>query len=145
MINESIRNPNVILNSMTEIKDRKEFFSLNVPKLVVNNKNYLMYMSRAAIPSSKFGTFEYGLKQVCMYSFPRKDLIKFGKTKKKTFFEYYEDIEILRFLEMDFKVKMVKVSNSSIGVDTLSDVKKVNKILKTKRINDNLKRNSLKK
>ena len=87
-------------------------------------------MSRAQIPSSKYGNFEYALKQVCMYSFPRKDLLNFGNKKTKTFFEYYEDIEILRFLELGYKVKMIKVLNPSVGVDTKADVKKVTKFKK---------------
>lgn len=132
-IKEALKNPKVIHNGMTEIKEKKEYLSLNVPKLVINQNNFLLYMSRAQIPSSKYGKFEYALKQVCMYSFPRKDLLQFGKLKRKTFFEFYEDIEILRFLELGYKVKMIKVLNPSIGVDTIQDVRKVNKILKSRK------------
>ena len=44
--------------------------------------------------------------------------------------ENYEDIEILRLVENDIKVKMLKFSETSISVDTLKDLKKVEKILK---------------
>ena len=44
--------------------------------------------------------------------------------------EKAEDIEILRFLELDIPVKMVKVSGSSMAVDIKSDIKKVEKKLK---------------
>ena len=50
---------------------------------------------------------------------------EFGISKKKTKNELIEDIEILRLLEKGYKVKMVKVSNSSISVDVEEDLKKV--------------------
>ena len=40
--------------------------------------------------------------------------------------------EILRFLELDIPVKMVKVSGSSIAVDIKSDIKKVESYLRKK-------------
>lgn len=126
----ALKNPKLILNAMNEVNNQKEYVSLNVPKVVVNNSNFLLYMSRAKIPSSKNNKFSYALKQVCMYSFPRKELFNFGKNNNKTFFENIEDIEILRFLEMGSKVKMIKVFNPSIGVDTIQDAVRVSRILK---------------
>ena len=72
------------------------------------------------------------MNQVLAYCFPRKKLLKFGTVKKKTKLEYFEDIEILRFLELGVKVKMIKMSNKSISVDLYRDLKKVKKILKNK-------------
>ena len=53
--------------------------------------------------------------------------IDFRKLSKneKTFNEEIEDNEILRFLDLGYKVKMVKMSNDSISIDTKSDLKKV--------------------
>ena len=45
--------------------------------------------------------------------------------KDKTELEKIEDIEILRFLELGYKIKMVNVSENSIAVDTPTDLKKV--------------------
>ena len=59
-------------------------------------------------------------------------LLIFAKNKKKTIIENTEDIEILRFLEMGYKVKMLKLSNKSISVDTKKDKMKVENILKKK-------------
>ena len=53
----------------------------------------------------------------------------FSKLSKKSFFEKVEDIEILRFLEMGEKVKMLRLSDKSISVDTRHDLKKVSKLL----------------
>ena len=60
----------------------------------------------------------------------KKSTLKFSRNKK-TFNEKMEDIEILRFLDLGYKVKMVKMSNDSISIDTNADLKKVKvKLLK---------------
>ena len=84
-----------------------------------------MYISRAAIPSTKHGPFESVMKQVCIYALPKKELNTFGEISKKTPLEDNEDIEILRLLETGVKVKMVEVSTSSIAVDVPSDIDKI--------------------
>ena len=56
----------------------------------------------------------------------------FYNRKKKSNFENIEDIEILHFLEMGEKVKMVKLSNDSISIDTKLDIVLAKKRLKIK-------------
>ena len=41
-----------------------------------------------------------------------------------------EDCELIRFLELGYEVKMIKMSDKSISVDTSQDIKKVTNILK---------------
>ena len=60
-------------------------------------------MSRAAIPTTK-KEFKKAWRQICVYSFPRKVLLKM-KRIKKTPIENIEDIEILNFIEEDIKLK----------------------------------------
>ncbi len=132
-INKAKKNNNQILNGYCKITDKNQFFNHGIPKVVINKFDELLYMSRAPIPSNKAGVFKNGLRQVCIYSFPKKILNKiYGKNKKKGIIENNEDIEILRPLEMGFKVKMIKLSNYSISIDTKSDLKKLLKILKVK-------------
>ena len=50
-------------------------------------------------------------------------------TLKKSQLEKIEDIEILRFFEINIPIKMILLSNSSIAVDVKEDVKKVEKYL----------------
>ena len=69
-------------------------------------------------------------KQVCIYAFNKKQLTKFYKTKKKSETESIEDIEILRFFDLNEKIKMIKLNSNSIAVDEISDVKKAEKLLK---------------
>jgi 3-deoxy-manno-octulosonate cytidylyltransferase (CMP-KDO synthetase) len=51
--------------------------------------------------------------------------MKFYNLRKKSKVEKYEDIELLRFFELDEKIKVVKLSNNSIAVDVKEDIKKV--------------------
>ena len=54
---------------------------------------------------------------------------KYCKQKKKSEIEIIEDIEILRFFDLNIKIKMINLNSSSIAVDEKSDVKKVEKHL----------------
>ena len=89
-------------------------------------------MSRSEIPSSFRTKNKYFLKQICIYSFPRKILQKVFRCNSKSNLETFEDIEILRFLEAGYKIKMIKLSGKSMAVDVPGDVKKVEEILKKK-------------
>jgi len=135
LINEAIKNPKEIINGYTEIKDKKLFFNSSIPKLIFDKNSYLLYMSRGPIPSNKKYNFEKAWRQICAYSFPKKMLEAFSKIKKKTPIESIEDIEILRFLEQGYKVKMIKMSNKSLAVDNKEDLKKAKIYLKFKNLN----------
>ena len=134
LIKEALKNPEEIINGYAEIKDKKLFFSSSIPKVVFDKKGYLLYMSRAAIPSNKKLEFKKAWRQICAYSFPREALLKFSKVKNKTPIESLEDIEILRFLEEGYKVKMIKMSNKSLAVDNNEDLEKAKIYLKYKKL-----------
>lgn len=127
------QNKNYVTNAYTKIKYIDQYNNFSVPKVVLNKNNDLIYMSRASIPQGKKKEFPVTNKQVCIYGFPYKILNKFyGIKKKKTDLEKIEDIEILRLIENNIKIKMIKVSDNKISVDTLSDLKKANLLIKKK-------------
>ena len=70
--------------------------------------------------------------QVCAYSF-QKNYCNF-LNNKKTPIENIEDIEILRYLELGFKVKMIKMSDKSLSVDNPEDLEKAKLYLKLKKL-----------
>ncbi|MFE8102958.1 3-deoxy-manno-octulosonate cytidylyltransferase [Brenneria goodwinii] len=129
IINECLRNPDVIVNGMTSITEPSEYESRTIPKVVFRQDGRLMYMSRAAIPSNKTGVFNKSWKQICIYGFPIKALKAFSSCTAKTLFENEEDIEILRFLELGYDVNMVSVNGNSLAIDTPEDIEKVLKIM----------------
>ncbi|MDA9731550.1 hypothetical protein N9U47_02865, partial [Candidatus Pelagibacter sp.] len=61
----------------------------------------------------------------------KKVLSQFGKIRNKSTFENIEDIEILRFLENNINVKMIKTSGSEISIDTKKDLFEARKLLKS--------------
>jgi 3-deoxy-manno-octulosonate cytidylyltransferase (CMP-KDO synthetase) len=128
----SLKDKNYVYNGYTLIKSKRDFFNLSVPKLVFNKKKELMYISRSPIPINKKGIFTKAFRQVCIYSFPKEFLHKFGKMKKKSFFEKNEDIEIIRFIENGLKVKMIKLSDKSVSVDTYDDLDYVRRLISKK-------------
>ena len=130
IIEHAKKNPNQVINGFTEIKDKKQFYSPNIPKVVFDNDYNLMYMSRSAIPSNKKKQLIKAWRQVCIYSFPYKSLKNYTSVKKKTVLEFIEDLESNRFLELGYQVKMLKMSNKSVAVDTKEDLLKVRKLVK---------------
>ena len=124
--------PESVINSYCPITKNEDPNNRNIPKVVMKENQDLIYISRAKIPQSKNDNDAEQIynKQVCIYSFPYDALQKFGKKRKKSKIEIIEDIEILRFIEMGIKVKMFEVKQSTIGVDTIEDLKRVEKIIK---------------
>ena len=87
----------------------------------------MLYMSRNLIPGMKSNqiTPPNYYKQVCIYAFNKNELLDFVNFGRKSTIEQYEDIEILRFLDIGTKIRVVKTSGSSLAVDVPEDVKKV--------------------
>lgn len=122
--NKKIEFPNHVINGYTEIKENELVDHTSIPKVVINEKEELIYMSRSRIPGSKNKNVNYKyLKQVCIYAFSKEELNLYYDFKKKSMTESIEDIEILRFFDLNVKIKMFRTSNSSLAVDHPEDVK----------------------
>jgi 3-deoxy-manno-octulosonate cytidylyltransferase (CMP-KDO synthetase) len=122
--------PTKVICGFTEIKEKNIFNSPHIPKVVFRKDGNLIYMSRAAIPSNKNQRFIKAWRQVCIYSFPHKSLKVFSNLKRKTPLEEIEDLELNRFVEIGYQVKMIKMSNKSVAVDTKNDLIKIIKLIK---------------
>jgi 3-deoxy-manno-octulosonate cytidylyltransferase (CMP-KDO synthetase) len=118
------QNPDCIINGFSWISAQEDPNSVNIPKVITNEANELVYMSRAALPAFKDNKnaptrFK---KQVCIYGFTRQELFDFKNFGRKSELEYSEDIEILRFFELNKKIIMVEVTAGSLAVDIPEDV-----------------------
>ena len=112
----------------TDINNEEDYFSNQIPKMLINKESELLYTSRSPVPGNKSNKFKNSYKQVCIYAYTLSALKHFC-SQEKTPIEEIEDLELLRFLENGIKVKMIKLSNSSISVDNPEDLKKVEQIL----------------
>ena len=128
--------PDVVVNGYHPLGPDEDPTDPNLPKVVIDRDERLLYMSRAAVPGTKAGIPSADvtyLKQVCIYGFSPDDLRRFaeaGAAGGKGPLEAAEDIEILRFLELGHPVRMVRTSRTSLAVDAPGDVEKVEAALR---------------
>ena len=123
---------NTIYNGFCWLSDAEDPNSVNIPKVITNEQNDLVYMSRKALPGFKDAKNQpmRFKKQVCIYAFTAQELEDFYTFGRKSILEFSEDIEILRFLELGKKVRMFETHEGSLAVDVPSDVPIVEGALK---------------
>lgn len=120
-----------VINGFCWISDNENPTSVNIPKVITNEAGYLVYMSRCALPGYKQieqAPSRYK-KQVCIYAFTKDELEAFNAFGRKSKLETCEDIEILRFLELNKPVMMVETSGGSLAIDVPEDIAPVEAVL----------------
>jgi len=118
-----------VVNLMGRINDVAEFEDRNCIKVACDLKSDAMYFSREPIPSRYTSqTLPMG-KQVCIIPFKRDFLLAYSRLPP-TPLEVTESVDMLRILEHGMKVRMVPTRHDTFAVDTPSDLKKVEMIMK---------------
>ena len=124
--------PNKVIAAYAIMNQNEDPLSVNIPKVIFNEQNEMIYLSRQVLPGYKdsitIPTNYY--KQVCIYAFNRQELLSYGQYGKKSTLEQIEDIEILRFLEWKQSIYMVKTKHNSMSVDTPEDYVKIQNFFK---------------
>lgn len=131
-----------------KITDYRDVLSSDVVKVVTDKKDFALYFSRLPIPFprdevKKYGSLEKALqdnndlikiyrKHTGLYVYRREFLLKYTKSKQ-TNLETTEMLEQLRVLENGERIKVIEVSETSIGIDTQEDLERVEKILEKRR------------
>ena len=121
--------PNEVINGYCKIGDNEDPESVNIPKVIFNENQQMVYMSRNLVPGTKTKEFvppNY-YKQVCIYAFNKQELSDFSEFGRKGTLEFYEDIEILRFLDIGVNIRVVETKSVSLAVDIPDDVIRVEK------------------
>ena len=90
-------------------------------KVVLNENNEIMYLSRADIPSDARVENPTLLKAYHIVPFRKDFLLQYSKWKKSRL-EQIEFNEYLRILEKGYTIKAVHVDSDSISVDTAEDL-----------------------
>tara|TARA_Y100001968_G_scaffold330697_1_gene383283 strand:+ start:1122 stop:1877 length:756 start_codon:yes stop_codon:yes gene_type:complete len=99
----------------------------NTIKVVVDKNNSALFMSRCNIPSNPIPGINVG-KQICIIPF-KSSALKLYSTLKPTPLEIAESVDMNRFLENGYKVKMVPISLVSHAVDNFEDIKIVEEFM----------------
>lgn len=118
-----------VLNAFAPISNEDDFRNSSIPKVVVTADGKLLYISRAAIPTTKSLGFASAKRQIGLYAFRADALQAFAQHGRKTPAEELEDIEILRFLELGYKVQMIEVAGNGIAIDTPEDLERARNLL----------------
>lgn len=129
---KKIEYPDAVINAYCWISTTEDPESVNIPKVITNENDKLIYMSRKALPGYKDignAPTQYK-KQVCIYAFTREELEAFQAFGRKSALEACEDIEILRFLEMEKNILMIESTGGSLAVDVPADVAPVEEALR---------------
>ena len=128
-----IDEPNMDMATLAHPISEEELQSANSVKVVLNHNDEALYFSRYAIPYSrnsaeKMGSYEGCLKHIGMYAYSKKFLKRFCEAPP-SFIENAESLEQLRALYLGAKIKVIRVKEASLGVDTPEDLARLEKLL----------------
>jgi len=111
-------------NGFNDIHVATDVIDTNVVKVIIDIKGRALAYSRQPIPYPKDGPVQYH-RQLGLYAFRKLGLETFS-AKQPGPVEAAEGVEMLRFLEHGYSIKMVRVpDDDGIPVDTPSDLKRV--------------------
>ena len=131
VINCKRANPEIeVINTMTALKAGQDVEEPSIVKAAASGGN-LLYLSRTPIPRSKKGEAVAYKRHLGLYGLSREALLFFAGTERG-YLERIEDVEMLRFLENGYRVKIIEVESESIGVDRPEDLKEAEAAMKRK-------------
>lgn len=113
-----------VINTMTPLLDNEDVSINTIVKVVAAQNDDLIYLSRSPVPYPKKGQSIQYYRHLGLYGLSRDALLFFGKTDR-SYIEQIEDIEMLRFLENGYHIKIIQVKSGAIGVDRPEDIVKV--------------------
>ncbi|MFH1842791.1 MAG: 3-deoxy-manno-octulosonate cytidylyltransferase [bacterium] len=134
------QNPEVDLGTLAHPFDsRDEWLDPNNVKVLVDRSDRALYFSRAAIPGAFPGApvgsdrdsgqagERLALRHVGVYTFRAETLSRMLILPRSPL-EKAEGLEQLRALENGLKIKVVRIANRPIGVDTEADLESVRRL-----------------
>lgn len=118
------------VNLARRIELECDFQDPNTIKVVMDQSNNALFMSRQPIPTLAKGGFAQTIayKQVCIIPFRRELLFHYSRMQP-TPLEQLESIDMLRLLEHGHKVKMVPIEFDTQAVDTQADLERVARLM----------------
>ena len=105
----------------------------NIVKLLVNNKNEILWMTRSDSPCFFQLKDNFLKKHLSVIVFNYKTLVNYSKLKT-SYFEKIESIELLRALENGFKLGSNTIKSNSFSVDIKNDLKRAKIFFKKDKI-----------
>lgn len=121
---------NLAVNAYTELVDAAVVLDHNVVKTVVGTGGSALMFSRQPIPYPR-GTRPTYLRQLGLYGFTGEALRRFQQLPQGPL-EKAEGVEMLRFIEHGYGVRMLPVVDEGLAVDTPEDLARAFAILRSR-------------
>jgi len=118
------------VNLSKRITSVEDFENIDTIKVVTDLAGNALFMSRHPIPSHEKVPFSgiAAYKQVCIIPFTKESLALYGRLAP-TPLELAESVDMMRFIEHGYKVRMVETDYDSHAVDRPEDVRRVERLL----------------
>ncbi|HHW11600.1 MAG TPA: 3-deoxy-manno-octulosonate cytidylyltransferase [Firmicutes bacterium] len=124
-----INDPGLVMSTLKHrITDTAEINNPNVVKVVTDLEGFALYFSRSPLPYNRTGADVPVFKHVGLYAYRKAFLLKYA-SMARTPLEQAESLEQLRALENGYRIKVVETHFQTIGVDSQSDLDRINKLL----------------
>jgi 3-deoxy-manno-octulosonate cytidylyltransferase (CMP-KDO synthetase) len=119
------------VNLTKRIETEREWNDGNTIKVVRDVQGNALYFSRQPIPTDRLAGFRNIplFKQVCIIPFRKQALLDYAALEP-TPLEIAESIDMMRFLEHGYPVRMVESPYETYAVDTRADLERVTKLMK---------------
>lgn len=132
-------NPDLDMATLGRPLDLEALNSNTTAKIIVNKNDDALYFSRYPIPYSRLDakheqSLDGALKHIGIYAYRKKFLKQFCE-QAPVAIERAESLEQLRALYLGARIRVVRVTHESWGVDTPEDVQKIEKIMEEARNN----------
>ena len=116
-------------NLMMPIDDETDFHDPNQVKVVCNQRQEALYMSREPIPTTRYLGFDVQKwKQLGLIAFTKDFLLTFAQLPP-TPLEQAESVDMMRAIEHGYRVKMVASPHVTYAVDTPEDLARVEEMM----------------
>ncbi|MBC7327965.1 3-deoxy-manno-octulosonate cytidylyltransferase [bacterium] len=119
--------PEIPMTSAATLANEEERSNPSVVKVVLDRNNIALYFSRSPIPFIR-NPLAPTYRHIGIYGYRKEFLLKFVSFPQ-TPLELTESLEQLRTLEHGYRIKIVLVDYSPVGVDTTEDLERVRKLL----------------
>jgi 3-deoxy-manno-octulosonate cytidylyltransferase (CMP-KDO synthetase) len=122
-----------ILTLIKRVEDENTLFSINTPKVVINELGHALYFSRQTIPFLRGVAQEDWLahhpfyKHIGLYAY-RADTLRELSLLKPSALELAESLEQLRWLEKGYVIQTIQTEYETIGIDSPADLEKIKKM-----------------
>ncbi len=120
-----------VSTACVDLQTEQEYRDPHTVKVVTDLQGRALYFSRAPIPFAKEG-LPAASKHLGIYAYRRSFLLDLDSLQR-TPLESTESLEQLRFLENGVPIRVVKVPEDSLGIDTNEDLDRVRPLLENPR------------